>query len=97
MKFIPEQSTNSFQQLGFFVIEKFLSDAEVAQIHSELSRVQKDVIPKMPASEVYYDQKGDRNSLKQLQQLHIHDEYFAALMNNSPFQKIAENLWKGFA
>ena len=92
MKFIPEKSTDSFQQLGFFVIEKFLSDAEVAQIHSELSRVQKDVIPKMPASEVYYDQKGDRNSLKQLQQLHIHDEYFAALMNNSPFQKIAENL-----
>ena len=92
MKFIPEKSTDSFQQLGFFVIEKFLSDAEVAQIHSEFSRVQKDVIPKMPASEVYYDQKGDRNSLKQLQQLHIHDEYFAALMNNSPFQKIAENL-----
>ena len=92
MKFIPEKSTDSFQQLGFFVIEKFLSDAEVAQIHSELSRVQKDVIPKMPASEVYYDQKGDRNSLKQLQQLHIHDEYFAALMNNSPFQKIAEHL-----
>ena len=47
MKFIPEKSTDSFQQLGFFVIEKFLSDAEVAQIHSELSRVQKDVIPKV--------------------------------------------------
>ena len=92
MKIIPENSNDSFQQLGFFVIEKFLSDAEVAQIHSEFLRVQKDVIPKMPASEVYYDQKGDRNSLKQLQQLHIHDEYFAALMNNSPFQKISENL-----
>lgn len=46
MKFIPENSSDSFQQLGFFVIEKFLSDAEVAQIHAELSRVQKDVIPK---------------------------------------------------
>ena len=92
MKFIPEKSTDSFQQLGFFVIENFISDAEVAQIHSELSRVQKDIIPKMPVSKVYYDQKGDRNSLKQLQQLQIHDEYFAALMINSPFQKIAEHL-----
>ena len=69
MKFIPEKSTESFQQLGFFVIEKFISDTEVAQIHSELSRVQKEVIPKMSASEVYYDQKGDRKSLKQLQRL----------------------------
>ncbi len=95
MKFIPENSTDSFQQLGFFVIEKFLSDAEVAQIHSELSRVQKDVIPKMPASEVYYDQKGDRNSLKQLQRLHVHDAFFHTLMINSPFQKIAEHLLGG--
>jgi len=92
MKFIPENSSDSFQQLGFFVIEKFLSDAEVAQIHSELSRVQKDVIPKMPASEVYYDQKGDRNSLKQLQRLHVHDTFFNTLLINSPFQKIAEHL-----
>ena len=92
MKSIPEKLTNSFQQLGFFVIEKFISDAEVAQIHSELSRVQKDVIPKMPASEVYYDQKGDKNSLKQLQRLHVHDAFFNTLMINSPFQKIAEHL-----
>ena len=92
MKFIPEKSTNSFQQLGFFVIEKFLSDVEVTQIHSEFSRIQKDVIPKMPASEVYYDQKGDRNSLKQLQRLHVHDAFFHTLMINSPFQKIAEHL-----
>jgi phytanoyl-CoA hydroxylase len=92
MKIIPENSNDSFQQLGFFVIEKFLSDAEVSQIHSELSRLKKDVLPKMPASEVYYDQKGDSNSLKQLQRLHMYDNFFNTLMINSPFQKIAENL-----
>ena len=92
MKSIPEKLTNSFQQLGFFVIEKFISDAEVTQIHSEFSRVQKEVIPKMSASEVYYDQKGDRKSLKQLQRLHVHDAFFNTLMINSPFQEIAEHL-----
>jgi phytanoyl-CoA hydroxylase len=92
MKIIPENSNDSFQQLGFFVIEKFLSDTEVVQIHSELSRLKKDVLPKMPASEVYYDQKGDSNSLKQLQRLHMYDNFFNTLMINSPFQKIAENL-----
>mgnify|MGYP001305826398 CR=1 FL=1 len=61
MNFIPENLTDSFQQLGFFVIEKFISDTEVAQIHSELSRVQKEVIPKMSVSDVYYDQTGERN------------------------------------
>ena len=35
MKIIPENSNDSFQQLGFFVIEKFLSDTEVAQINFE--------------------------------------------------------------
>ena len=92
MNFIPEKLTDSFQQLGFFVIEKFISDAEVTQIHSEFSRVQKEVIPKMSSSEVYYDQKGDRNSLKQLQRLHVHDAFFKTLMINSPFQEIAEHL-----
>jgi phytanoyl-CoA hydroxylase len=57
-----------------------------------LSRLKKDVLPKMPASEVYYDQKGDINSLKQLQRLHMYDNFFNTLMINSPFQKIAENL-----
>ena len=92
MKIIPENSNDSFQQLGFFVLEKFLSDTEVSQINSELSRLKKDVLPKMPASEVYYDQKGDSNSLKQLQRLHMYDNFFNTLMINSPFQKIAENL-----
>ena len=92
MKIIPENSNDSFQQLGFFVMEKFLSDTEVGQINSELSRLKKDVLPKMPASEVYYDQKGDSNSLKQLQRLHMYDNFFNTLMINSPFQKIAENL-----
>ena len=92
MKIIPENSNDSFQQLGFFVMEKFLSDTEVGQINSELSRLKKDVLPKMPASEVYYDQKGDSNSLKQLQRLQVYDTFFNTLMINSPFQKIAEHL-----
>ena len=73
-------------------MEKFLSDTEVGQINSELSRLKKDVLPKMPASEVYYDQKGDSNSLKQLQRLQVYDTFFNTLMINSPFQKIAEHL-----
>jgi phytanoyl-CoA hydroxylase len=92
MKIIPENSNDSFQQLGFFVMEKFLSDTEVGQINSELSRLKKDVLPKMPASEVYYDQKGNSNSLKQLQRLQVYDTFFNTLMINSPFQKIAEHL-----
>ena len=92
MKIIPENSNDSFQQLGFFVMEKFLSDTEVGQINSELSRLKKDVLPKMPASEVYYDQKGDSNSLKQLQRLQVYVTFFNTLMINSPFQKIAEHL-----
>ena len=92
MKIIPENSNDSFQQLGFFVMEKFLSDTEVGQINSELSRLKKDVLPKMPASEVYYDQKGNSNSLKQLQRLQVYDTFFNTLMINSPCQKIAEHL-----
>jgi phytanoyl-CoA hydroxylase len=85
-------AAKGFQQDGFFVIENFISKEEVAELHAELLRVRNEVVPGMPASEVYYDQKEDENSLKQLQQLHLHDAYFKALMNDSPFKKIAEHL-----
>jgi phytanoyl-CoA hydroxylase len=81
-----------FHQDGFFMIENFISQEEVAEILAELRRVLEEVVPGMPSSKVYYDQKGDKSSLKQLQQLHLYDTYFASLMNNSPFQKIAEHL-----
>jgi len=89
---ISQKTIDRFHQDGFFMIENFISQAEVAVLHAELLRIQEEVVPGMPVSEVYYDDCGDENSLKQLQQLHVYDNYFASLMNNSPFQKIAEHL-----
>ena len=81
-----------FHKDGFFMIENFISQEEVAEVLTELRRVLKEVVPGMPASKVYYELKGDKSSLKQLQELHVYDAYFASLMNSSPFQKIAEQL-----
>jgi hypothetical protein len=46
-----------FHQDGFFMIENFISQEEVAEILAELRRVLEEVVPVMPSSKVYYHQK----------------------------------------
>ena len=49
----------------------------------------------MPQTQKYFDVKGDSNSLKQLQMLHTHDAYFAALAGTGGIQQLAETLLGG--
>lgn len=46
----------------------------------------------MPETQVYYDVKGDPASLKQIQFLHHHDPFFAAVASAAGFEQIAAAL-----
>jgi len=85
------QSTN-FQTQGYCIERAFLSPEEVAELVQQINRVINTLVPSLPAEEVYYDNKSDPTSLKQIQQLNKYDPYFEALATSAKFQGLAEQL-----
>ena len=68
-----------FERDGFIVLPGFVSTVEVDRILGEVERYVRDVVPGMPPEEVYYEDRGDPSSLKQLQRLSSHDSFFEEL------------------
>lgn len=91
-QFSPHSLKHQFDSDGLTFIPSFRSQLEVGDIQNNLDRVIQNVVPTMPAEHVFYEDKQDRSSLKQLQNLHLHDDYFGQLMTDSPFRKLAETL-----
>lgn len=83
---------HQFDLDGLTFIPSFQSQLEIADIQKNLDRVIRLVVPSMPSEHVFYEDKQDQSSLKQLQNLHLHDAYFGQLMTDSPFRKLAETL-----
>ncbi|MFA6946612.1 MAG: phytanoyl-CoA dioxygenase family protein, partial [Pedobacter sp.] len=52
----------------------------------------KDVVPGMPPNNVFFEDKEDPASLKQLIDLHIYDSFFNDVLVNSKFKDLAELL-----
>ncbi len=70
----------------------FLSLEKVNEVLNNLQRVIDQVVPSMPTEHVFYEDKSDSKTLKQIQQLHVHDSYFGNMMNEGPFRELAESL-----
>jgi len=81
-----------FDALGYVFQPSFQDTAQVAEIDSNLERFIKTVVPTLPAEQVFYEDKSDRSSLKQIQKLNEHDDFFFKLMNAGPFRRLAETL-----
>lgn len=82
----------SFEQDGYIFIPAFLNQAEVQQINDRLKKFIENVVPTMPANHAFFEDKTDRSTLKQLQDLHRYDTFFSEILNNSKFKEIAEIL-----
>lgn len=72
---------DEFNSHGYVSIPGFFDPDEVAELRDNKERFVRDVVPGMPGSEVYYHDKNDRSTLKQLQQLWEHDGFFARMMD----------------
>jgi len=81
-----------FRADGFVSIPGFLADDEVRALREDMARVLRDVVPTMPAAEVYREHVADDGSLKQLQRLHVHDAEMRARLCAGPFARLAEIL-----
>jgi phytanoyl-CoA hydroxylase len=81
-----------FQDNGYVLIPGFLSDVEVKEIKQNFDRVIADVVPKMPANNVFYEGAASPETLKQLIDIHVQDAFFLNVLSNSKFKEIAEFL-----
>jgi phytanoyl-CoA hydroxylase len=75
-----ERLSHEFNLDGYVSIPGFFDCDEVATLNENKERFIRDVVPDMPESEVYYDDKKDVGTLKQLQMMWKYDEFFGGLM-----------------
>ena len=83
---------HSFNKDGYVFLPGFLSEKNVEAINNRLLEFIKNKVPGMPFNHVFYEDINNPATLKQLQDLHIHDPFFEGILNNSEFEKIAEVL-----
>ena len=82
----------SFDADGFVVLRGFLSSQPLAELQANLRYYIERIVPLLPREEVFYENLEDRASLKQLQRLGDHDEWFHQFHRRSPFRRLAEFL-----
>jgi len=83
---------HNFDKDGYVFLPGFLSEKDVDAINYKLREFIETKVPDMPFNHVFYEDKNNPATLKQLQDLHLYDPFFDGILNNSEFEKIAEVL-----
>ena len=94
MDVIAENPTllEDFERDGFVALCPLYQEQAISEIRSNVERLIRDVVPGMPDAQVYYEDKADKSSLKQLQKIFEYDDYFRDLMLNGAPRRIAEEV-----
>ena len=85
----------TFHRDGFVALPEFLNRVEVKEVEDNLNRFIASVIPTMPRNQVFYEHLDRPDSLKQIQQMYLHDSFFKELFLDSKFERLAEILMEG--
>jgi len=80
-----------FERDGFVAQPSFYGVDELLAIEDALGRFIIERISGLPAEHVFYEDKSNLSTLKQIQQLHKYERFFEELMNDKPKQ-LAEEL-----
>ena len=73
-------------------MKDFLSPGELSELVENVGRFIAEVVPALPADQVFYEEKDKPESLKQIQYLFKHDSYFHSVMVGSKFEQLAAQL-----
>ena len=84
-----------FQRNGYVLLRKFISGQQLVELQSNVTRFMRDVLPDLPRAHVFCENRDDPTTLKQVQQMGEHDEYFSRWMNEGPFREVAGLLLGG--
>ena len=85
-----DRRTN-FERDGFVVVSAFYASAELKKVEWKLIDFTSDRLSSLPHEHVFFEDKNDPVSLKQIQRLHEHEPFFERMMNDKP-KKLAQEL-----
>ena len=88
----PTDQHASFQRDGYVCVDPLYEKSQMDELNRQIVRFIRDVVPTMPDTQVYYEDKSDKSSLKQLQRMFEHDAYFNDLMLNGVVRDIAREV-----
>lgn len=81
-----------FDRDGYVAIRPFFDAAKMAEINRELDRFLIECVPNMSPTEVYYEDKEDKTTIKQMMMLEKYDPYFAELLQSGEIHELAETV-----
>jgi phytanoyl-CoA hydroxylase len=85
----------SFDTDGYAAVRQFVHGADLDELIGNVDRFIKDIVPELPSEHVFYEDKNEPATLKQIQQLGEHDAWFHNLLTTSRFRELAELLLSG--
>ena len=84
-----------FERDGYIAIKGFLDEQQSLELISQTKRFVKEVVPSIPVEEVYYEDKTDKSTLKQVQKVYDYDDYYLKLATSKLVVSLAEKLLGG--
>jgi phytanoyl-CoA hydroxylase len=81
----------AFEEDGFVAVSEFCNSVELSAIESALAHFIDVRISQLPAEEVFYEDKANPETLKQIQRMHEHDDFFGKFFNEKP-KALAEEI-----
>jgi len=87
-----QELKKKFDRDGYAVIRGFLSPAELAGLNHELERYITECVPTLQRTDVYYENRDNPATLKQMARIKEHDAYFAGLITRPKWKGLAETL-----
>ncbi len=85
----------AYQRDGFAHFRQFVAGEDFDELVRRLDRFISQVVPGMEREEVFYEDKDDASTLKQVQNLGAHDPWFHSLFVSGPLRDLAETLLQG--
>lgn len=86
-----EQAKNFYDQHGYVVVPNFLSPEELQQLEENLDRYIREIVPGLPSSDAFYQDRSQPESLKQLHRMG-QDEFFRNYVRHPQWEALAECL-----
>jgi len=83
---------SKYKENGYILFPSFLSQREIQECKQRIENYIEEIVPEIPGTDVFYEDKNDSGSLKQLQRMHEHDPWFNELFNGRPKQLAQELL-----
>ena len=85
----------AFETDGYVALPQFFSGEELTELLTNVDRFIGEVVPQLPPEEVFYEDKNDSETLKQIQHMGDYDSWFRELFTRSRFREVAEVLLDG--